>query len=140
METLHYLLMKSHSMMHRHIFARAQKIGLTLGQPKILDYLWEHEGENQKTIAVHCEIEPATLGSVLLRMEKKGYIERRQKDGNRRSLYVYLTEKGKEKAAQMHDIFAAADNKAAYGLSEAETEALKRLLLKICDNLERTDS
>ena len=62
--------MKSHAIIHRKIFTEAQKIGLTSEQPKILDYLWDHEGSEQKTIAVYCEIEPATLGSILLRMEQ----------------------------------------------------------------------
>lgn len=135
MESLHYLLMKSHSIMHRRVFDQAQKIGLTLGQPKILDYLREHEGENQKTIAEYCEIEPATLGSILLRMENKGYIERRQKSGNRRSLYVYLTDKGKQKAEEMNRIFIDADSKAESTLTDAEVKELKRMLLKICTNL-----
>ncbi len=139
MESIHYLLMKSHLIMHRKVFDEAQKIGLTLGQPKILDYLREHEGENQKTIAEYCEIEPATLGSILLRMEDRGYIERRQKNGNRRSLYVYLTDKGKKKADEMNNIFIAADSKAEINMTEAESNELKRLLIKICNNLESED-
>ena len=78
MESLHYLLMKAHAMMQRCIFAEAQKIGLSSGQPKVLDYLYSHEGSDQKTIAAYCEIEPATLASILLRMEQKQLIERRQ--------------------------------------------------------------
>lgn len=140
MESLHYLLMKSHSMMQRCIFSEAQKIGLTSGQPKILDYLWEHEGSDQKTIAAYCEIEPATLASILLRMEQKGLIERRQKKGNRRSLFVYMTEKGKNAAEQMHIIFETSDEQAANHMTVAETEELKRLLTKVCENLDRKDA
>lgn len=139
MESLHYLLMKSHSVMQRKIYAEAQKIGLTSGQPKILDYLYEHEGSDQKTIAGYCEIEPATLGSILLRMEQKGLIERRQKNGNRRSLFVYLTENGKEVCEKMHNIFSQKDKQASDGLSTAEINELKRLLTKVCENLDGKD-
>ncbi len=137
MESLHYLLMKSHSVMQRKIYSDAQKIGLTSGQPKILDYLYEHEGSDQKTIAGYCEIEPATLGSILLRMEQKGLIERRQENGNRRSLFVYLTENGKEVCEKMHDIFSQKDKQASDSLSTAEIHELKRLLTKVCENLDR---
>ncbi len=140
MESLHYLLMKSHSMMQRHIFSEAQKIGLTSGQPKILDYLWKHEGSDQKTIAAYCEIEPATLASILLRMENKGLIERRQEKGNRRSLFVYMTEKGKAAAEQMHIIFETSDKQAANNITAVEVEELKRLLTKVCENLNRKDA
>ncbi len=136
MESLHYLLMKSHSVMQRKIYSEAQKIGLTSGQPKILDYLYEHEGSDQKTIAGYCEIEPATLGSILLRMEQKGLIERRQENGNRRSLFVYLTEKGKELCKNMHEIFIQKDEQASDGLSTDEINELKRLLSRICRNLD----
>lgn len=139
MESLHYLLMKSHSVMQRKIYSEAQKIGLTSGQPKILDYLYDHEGSDQKTIAGYCEIEPATLGSILLRMEQKGLIERRQKNGNRRSWFVYLTENGKEICEKMHDIFGQADEQASKGLSDEEILNLKRTLTKICHNLDGKD-
>ncbi len=39
MESLHYLLMKAHTCMNRRIRARAADLGLTSGQPKILEYL-----------------------------------------------------------------------------------------------------
>lgn len=139
MESLHYLLMKSHSVMQRKIYSEAQKIGLTSGQPKILDYLYEHEGSDQKTIAGYCEIEPATLGSILLRMEQKGFIERRQKNGNRRSLFVYLTENGKEVCKKMHDVFSLKDKQAIEGLTAEEIENLKKTLTKICENLDGKD-
>lgn len=139
MESLHYLLMKSHSVMQRKIYSEAQKIGLTSGQPKILDYLYDHEGSDQKTIAGYCEIEPATLGSILLRMEQKGLIERRQKNGNRRSLFVYLTESGKDACEKMHDIFSQKDEQAIEGLNSEEVDRLKKMLTKVCENLDRKD-
>lgn len=137
MESLHYLLMKSHSVMQRKIYSEAQKIGLTSGQPKILDYLYAHEGSDQKTIAGYCEIEPATLGSILLRMEQKGLIERRQENGNRRSWFVYLTDSGKDACEKMHDIFSKKDEQAIKGLAIEEIDVLKKTLTKICENLDR---
>ena len=139
MESLHYLLMKSHFVMQRKIYSEAQKIGLTSGQPKILDYLYEHEGSDQKTIAGYCEIEPATLGSILLRMEQKGLIERRQQNGNRRSWFVYLTENGKEICEKMHNIFNQADELAIEGISSSEIEEIKNILTKIYLNLDGKD-
>ena len=51
MESLHYLLVKSHLMLSKKILAEAAKIGLTAGQPKVLDFLRVHEEADQKTIA-----------------------------------------------------------------------------------------
>lgn len=132
MESLHYLLMKSHAMFSRKILGEAAMIGLTPGQPKILDFLSTYREADQKTIAAYCEIERATVGSILLRMEKAGLIQRRQKEGNRRSLYVSLTEKGAESAAKLTGIFWNAEKEFSSRLSPEEIEALKTLLCKIC--------
>lgn len=135
MESLHYLLMKSHTLMQKNVCSDAQKKGLSSGQPKILDYLLDHEGRDQKTIAAYCEIGTAAIASLLFKMEQDGLIERRQKDNDRRSLFVYLTPKGKEAAVEMHDVFDCYDSIASTGLSDAEVFNLKNLLTKVCDNL-----
>lgn len=133
MESLHYLLMKSHACLSRRISARAQQeVGLSSGQPKVLDFLMEHEGSDQKTIAANCEIEQATLGSILLRMEEKGLIERRRQQGNRRSLFVYLTDSGREAAYEMQKIFRAEDAVAASQLTDEQVMELLELLKLIC--------
>ena len=94
MESLHYLLMKTHTILNRQILNCAGKVGLTAGQPKVLEFLSQHGESDQKTIASYCEIEPATVGSILLRMERSGLVVRQQHEGNRRSLFVSLTEQG----------------------------------------------
>lgn len=135
MESLHYLLMKTHTILNKKIISGAGELGLTPGQPKVLDFLTEHEGCDQKTIAAYCEIEPATVGSILLRMENQGMIRRVQHPGNRRSLFVYLTEKGKKAAGDMKGVFDECEEKAAVGLSAEELENLKILLTRLWDNL-----
>ena len=105
MESLHYLLMKTHTILNRQILNCAGKVGLTAGQPKVLEFLSQHGESDQKTIASYCEIEPATVGSILLRMERSGLVVRRQHEGNRRSLFVSLTEQGEQAAAAVAEIF-----------------------------------
>ena len=136
MESLHYLLMRAHTSLNRQILSRAAGIGLTPGQPKVLDYLIDHEGSDQKTIAACCEIEPATVGSILLRMEDSGLIVRRQKNGNRRSLYVSLTDKGYQAALQVADMFRTVETDALAGLSADEAATLQALLFKLCTSLQ----
>ena len=129
---LHYLLMKTHSVLSRKISQRAQKeLGLSSGQPKVLDCLLENEGSDQKTIAAICEIEQATLGSILNRMEEKGLIERRQCKGNRRSLFVYFTPYGKETAIKMKKNLDEEDTAAMEILSDNEQKSLNEALEKV---------
>lgn len=135
MESLHYLLMKAHTVLNKKVLSSASEIGLTAGQPKVLEFLVKHEGSDQKTIAAYCEIEPATVGSILMRMEKAGMIERKQHPGNRRSLFVYLTEKGRRAAGEMSRLFADAEESAVWNMSGREIADLKQILTKLCRNL-----
>lgn len=81
METLHYLLMKAHSTLNRRIMAGAAALGLSPGQPKVLEYLLACGQANQKAIAEYCEIEPATVGAILQRMEAVGLVRRANRQG-----------------------------------------------------------
>ena len=97
-DSLHYLIMANQMLVQRGLLERLKETGLTIGQPKVLDYLKEHDGSNQKEIARACFLEAGSLTSILNRMEEKGLVERRMLNGNRRSFHVFLTENGKKKS------------------------------------------
>ena len=69
-------------------------------------------------------------------MENAGLVLRRQKEGNRRSLYVSLTQSGKEKAEQLMEIFRDIESEATAELSVQEAEALNQLLSRVCATLQ----
>ena len=120
-ETLHYLLMSDHFMIQKALVSSVKDTGLTPGQPKILNYLLHHDGAIQKEIAMFCHIEPASLTTILNGMEKKGYIERKSVENNRRSLHVYLTKTGREYADRLNLEFAKIESKALKGFSETSS-------------------
>lgn len=131
MDSLHYRLMRAHNAVNRTILDEAASLGLTPGQPKILEFLTNYGECDQKTLAAECEIEQATAGGILLRMEEAGLIVRRHREGNRRSLYVLLSPKGEEAARRMAEVFARADARAASLLSGEEEKTLKNLLAAV---------
>ena len=47
----HYLLMADHTMLQKLVMSRIKPLGLTTGQPKVLDFLQDHDGAMQKDIA-----------------------------------------------------------------------------------------
>lgn len=128
MKPLHYLLMKTHSHVNRWILSQAAELGLTSGQPKILECLMARGECNQKTIAADCEIEQATVGSILSRMERNGLICRTQREGNRRSLYVSLTPRGRQLGEKMQTIFQQADDMVCAQLTTEQQHQLEILL------------
>lgn len=135
MESLHYLLMINHLMLQRSLLTNIKDTQLTLGQPKVLDYLKDHDGAIQKDIAIACQIEPATITSVLLGMENKGLIVRKTLNSNRRSLYVYLTDEGRSLANRVELEFNHIESKALLGFSEEEKSVLNALMVRIKNNM-----
>lgn len=133
--SFHYLVMAEHAMILKEMLAQVKSHNLTVGQPKILDFLLEHDGAEQKEIAQGCHIEPGTLTSLLNRMEKNDLIERRMLHGNRRSFYIFLTDNGKKKADIVKQIFEDIEKKVFYGFSDEERLILMKLLMKVYENM-----
>ena len=109
--------------------------GLTIGQPKVLDYLKYHNGSSQKDIAQGCFLEAGSLTSILNRMEEKGLIERKTLNGNRRTYHIFLTETGKERLKSVEQTFTKIENQALCGISEEEIKNFMITYKKIYENL-----
>lgn len=89
----------------------------------------------QKDIAQGCHIEPSSLSTILGGMERAGLLERSTRDENRRTVYVRLTDLGREQCRRLNDIFAAAEEEALRGFSPQEMQQLQALLERIYRNL-----
>ena len=133
--SFHYLLMANQALLHKRLLNGLSDTCLTLGQPKVLDYLKEHNGVSQKEIAAGCHIEAASLTSILSRMEEKGMIERKMLNSNRRSLYVFLTDFGKELCDTVEQEFRNIEEIAFAGITEEEQQKFMDTFIKIYGNL-----
>lgn len=134
--SLHYLVMANHMLLQKKLLSRLKDSGLTIGQPKILDYLNEHNGSNQKEIAAACFLEAGSLTAILNRMEEKGLITRKMLNGNRRSFHIFITEKGKEKQQFINHAFSEIEKEALSGISEEEYARFLSVYQKIYQNLQ----
>lgn len=135
--SFHYLSMANHAMFQKKLISSLKESGLTPGQPKILDYLKYHDGASQKDIAAGCHIEAPSLTSILSRMEEKGLLERRMLNGNRRSLHVFITDKGRGYRETVDEAFYRLEEKAFDGISDEEKASFMRTFEKIYDNLKK---
>ena len=120
----HYLLMADHTMLQKLVMSRIKPLGLTTGQPKVLDFLQDHDGAMQKDIAKGCHIEPSSLSTILGGMERAGLLERSTRDENRRTV-----------CRRLNAIFAAAEEEALRGFSPQEMQQVQTLLERIYRNL-----
>ena len=129
---------KSQKLVEEAFVERVKASGLTLGQPKVLDYLKDHDGASQKEIAAGCFIEAGSLTSILNRMEEKGLIERRMLNGNRRTFHIFMTESGKKSQKLVEEAFVEIEEAAWKDISPEEAEAFMKIYHKIYSNLSET--
>ena len=135
-ETLHYLIMANQMLVQKALMEELKATGLTIGQPKILDYLKDHDGSNQKEIAKACFLEAGSLTTILNKMEEKGLIQRRTLNGNRRSFHIFMTEEGKQKQQLVDKAFEKVEKKALEHISEEEFRNFMAVYKKIYSNLQ----
>lgn len=134
-DSFHYLSMANHMMVQKKLMEQLKDTGLTLGQPKVLDYLKDHDGASQKEIAAGCLIEAGSLTSILNRMEEKGLIERKMLNGNRRTFHIFMTDSGKKNQKLVEETFEKIEETALNNVSEEEQKVFMEIFLRIYRNL-----
>ena len=134
-DSFHYLSMANHMMVQKKLMEQLKDTGLTLGQPKVLDYLKDHDGASQKEIAAGCLIEAGSLTSILNRMEEKGLIERKMLNGNRRTFHIFMTESGQKNQKLVEETFEKIEETALNNVSEEEQKVFMEIFLRIYRNL-----
>lgn len=134
-DSFHYLSMANHMMIQKKLMEQLKDTGLTLGQPKVLDYLKDHDGASQKEIAAGCLIEAGSLTSILNRMEEKDLIERKMLNGNRRTFHIFMTESGKKNQKLIEETFEKIEETALHNISEEEQKVFMEIFHKIYRNL-----
>lgn len=113
--------------MHRALSA----LDIGKGQPPILRYLTENDGCIQSDIVSREKKAPATITVMLKTMEKNGLIERRADASDRRSMRVYITEKGKKAHEQVSLAFEKTDEEVFSVFSGEEYKEFVFLLEKM---------
>ena len=134
-DSFHYISMINHMTVQKKLMEQLKDTGLTLGQPKVLDYLKDHDGVSQKEIAAGCLIEAGSLTSILNRMEEKNLIERKMLNGNRRTFHIFMTESGKKNQKLVEEAFKKIEKTALNGISEEEQKLFMEIFCRIYRNL-----
>ena len=138
-QELHYLLLVAGNYSNKAIVKRMRSQNLMPGQPKILDFLLDHDKCTQKEISKGCVLDKSTVTSLLSSMEKTNLIRKIPCMEDRRNSIVTLTEEGFQKALHVRKICHSVDKQAWEGISEAEKHITIQTLLHIIMNLERME-
>ena len=124
------------SILHRcHIMTDASQTGLYFGQPMMLEYILSHPDCTQRELAKALNISPASAATSLGRIEKSGFIARRQDEADSRKNRLSVTESGLKALEAFRAVCDTTDTQLLSGFGEDEREQLFSFLQRLHENL-----
>jgi len=107
------------------------RFDVTPVQFAMLNALMEAPGTDQVTLAGRVAFDAATSGSVIGRLEAKGWVRREADPHDRRRKLLWVTTEGEQTVQQMKRVVARAQTRILAPLSSSEGEQFVRLLGKL---------
>lgn len=130
-----YLFKQAHRAFTRALDKRLKPHGITLAQWYFLRELWQEEGITQRELSRRMDVsEPTTTVAIDL-MEKAGLIERQRDPGQRNSINVRLTRKGKRLKNEVLHIARDVNVVATRDLAPGNLEALRESIVQMVETL-----
>ena len=124
---------------HRLMTRRLRQYDVSPMQCRTLTYLHDAEGEvNQRMLEEHLMVKPSTASGIVGRLEEKGLLRRQTSSSDGRCRILALTDAGRQFYAQFRAIAQQVSQQAERNFSPEEKETLRRLLLRLADNLSET--
>ncbi|SEG67645.1 MULTISPECIES: MarR family winged helix-turn-helix transcriptional regulator [Marinobacterium] len=130
-----HLVRDASRLLAKSLQRRLAEHGVSFGHWSFLRILWATEGLSQRELSDQAGVMEPTTFTALKAMEANGLIERRHLNGNRRKQHIFLTDKGKELKDVLTPLAEEVNHIALAGVSEAESEATRKTLLTMIDNL-----
>jgi MarR family transcriptional regulator, transcriptional regulator for hemolysin len=114
---------------------RARSLGLTRAQWLALTRLYRRPGASQSEFAEMMEVEKATAGRMIDRLEAKGWVVRGPQNGDRRVKRIYLTPEAERVHKRIWRIAESNLDDALADFSDQEGTQLRKLLSRVKKNL-----
>jgi MarR family transcriptional regulator for hemolysin len=136
-DTLGFLLHDVARLMRWEFERKAQNTGLTRSQWRLLLHLARDDGMQQKQLVRILDVTAITLTGLLDRLERDGWIERRDDPTDRRAKRVYLTARVKDEGViqNLQAIGAEVRQSAVNGLDKQQVQQLMEALQLMRENL-----
>ncbi|WNK00886.1 MarR family transcriptional regulator [Thalassospiraceae bacterium LMO-JJ14] len=131
------LMIQEAARLQRTVFdRRVHKIGFTRTQWQALRQVIDLPGVSQSELAELLEVEKASAGRLIDKLEAFGWLERRPDKADRRVKRIYATELGRRIHRKITPVAEAMVEEELSGLSKREREMLSGLLLNIKHRLQ----
>lgn len=129
-----WLLRLTHNYMAMD-YSRFIEMGIHPGQLPVMRTISMNEGITQRELANSIHVKPPTIAVTIKRMEKAGFICRKEDKADRRVCRLYLTEKGKELSQKLKAMMTENEKVLVKGFSEAELVQMKEYFGRIIQNI-----
>jgi DNA-binding MarR family transcriptional regulator len=138
-EHIFYLFGQAYGRRNRHLADIFNDFGLSNPKYRVLAALTNRDGCPIGTLATLTAVERTTLSRALDQMAADGLVERVPRDGDKRTIEVWMTPAGWRTLERVWPLVVAQNERAVAGLTEAEIGSFKTILRKMIDNLRETD-
>lgn len=126
-----HLIRRAHQVSVAAFMEETASYGVTPVQFALLNALMDTPGADQVTLAARVAFDPATSGSVIGRLEAKGWVRREADQNDRRRKLLWITPEGESTVQQMKRAVARVQTRILGPLNAAEREQIMRLLTKL---------
>jgi MarR family transcriptional regulator for hemolysin len=124
------------SRLRRNIVDRALKpLGVTRSQWWVLAFLSRADGMSQVALAEELDLGKVALGGLIDRLEKTGFVSRRNDAEDRRVKRVFLTKKSQALIKEIRNSVSVTEKVILDDIDDADLRATVRALRKMKENL-----
>jgi DNA-binding MarR family transcriptional regulator len=128
-----YLIHRTDVKLTNYFMKQLKPYGITPEQWGIISILDSQKGTTQKELSQEIDKDHSTVVRMIHSMEKKGLVKKKFNEQDKRSHYLFLTEKGEEIKNTILPVVKDAHDFVTSNLTSEEVEQLKILLNKIYD-------
>ncbi|MBY0200339.1 MarR family transcriptional regulator [Priestia megaterium] len=128
-----YLIHRTDVKLTNYFMRQLKPYGITPEQWGIISILDSQKGTTQKELSQEIDKDHSTVVRMIHSMEKKGLVKKKFNEQDKRSHYLFLTEKGEEIKNTILPVVKDAHDFVTSNLTSEEVEQLKILLNKIYD-------
>jgi DNA-binding MarR family transcriptional regulator len=126
-----HLIRRAHQLSVSIFMEETSDSSITPVQFAILNALIDTPGEDQVTLAGKVAFDAATSGSVIGRLEARGWVRREADQRDKRRKLLWITPEGEAAVQQMKRAVARVQNRILKPLAGPEREQFAGLLLKL---------
>lgn len=138
-DRLAHLIRDAGRSLGQSLTVRLAERDIPFGHWAFLRVLWERDGVTQKELSDNVGVTEPTTFAAVKALEERGLITRRHHAGNRRKLYVYLTEAGAALRDELVPLAEEVNSIAVDGIPLEHIAIMREALLRMIANLAADD-